>query len=117
MGKEAGAKRLEEGLPGKEPHVGDVTTVGGEARTWARSGVEEFRRPTTEEDLERARAWRGEKIRNDHEARGVEAGPKRAELEKGARAPMSRASARRGAQGHLGVGSSRRVSRNGRLSD
>ena len=90
VGKEAGTKRLEEGLPGKEPHMGDVATVDGEAGTRIRSGVEELGGPAAEEDLDTTGSRVGEKKRKDHEAGGVEAGPKRAELEKRARVSRGR---------------------------
>ena len=109
VSKEAGAEGLEEGLPRKEPHVGDMVAdeMAG-AQTWRR--VEELRRAVAEKGLGDWQGGLGEEVGEDHEAGGVKAGPERPELEEGARTPGGRGTRRNRSRGCLGGGGTGHVS-------
>ena len=109
VGKEASTKRLEEGLSGKEPHMGDMVAdkMAG-AQTWGR--VEELGRAVAEEGLGDWQGGLGEEVREDHEAGGIKAGPERAKLEEGAWTPGRRGTRRSRSRGCPGGGGTGHVS-------
>ena len=109
VGKKAGAEGLEEGLPRKEPHMGDVVAdeMAG-AQAWGGGGG--LRRAVAEKGLGDWQGRLGEEVGKDHEAGGVKARPERPELEEGAWTPRRRGTRRSRSRGCLGGGGTGHVS-------